>query len=59
MAFGDSGNDVTMLKTAGLSYALSSGHEIAKKAARFVTKSSNEKGGVGEIIKEYLTNLPK
>ena len=59
LAFGDSGNDVTMLKTAGLSYALSSGHEIAKKAARFVTKSSNEKGGVGEIIKEYLTNLPK
>jgi hypothetical protein len=59
MAFGDSGNDVTMLKSAEISYALVSGNQLAKKAAKFTTKSSNEDGGVGEIIKEYLTNFAK
>ncbi len=54
MAFGDSGNDITMLKTAGCSYAMSSGSELAKEAAKFVTKHGNNEGGVGEIIIEYL-----
>ena len=55
MAFGDSGNDATMLKAAGYSYALSSGNDLAKAAAKFVTKSGNNDGGVGRTIKEYLT----
>lgn len=55
MAFGDSGNDATMLKEAGCSFALSSGHDLAKAAAKFVTKSGNNDGGVGKTIKEYLT----
>lgn len=59
MAFGDSGNDATMLKAAGYSYALSSGNELAKEAARFVTKYGNNEGGVGETIKEYLTKYGK
>lgn len=55
MAFGDSGNDATMLKEAGISYALLSGNDLAKKAAKFVTKSGNSDGGVGKTIKEHLT----
>lgn len=54
MAFGDSGNDITMLKTAGCSYAMSSGSDVAKEAAKFVTKHGNNEGGVGEIIEDYL-----
>ena len=50
MAFGDSGNDATMLKAAGYSYALSSGNDLAKAAAKFVTKHGNGEGGVGETI---------
>lgn len=59
MAFGDSGNDATMLKEAGYSFALSSGNDLAKAAAKFVTKSGNGDGGVGETIKEYLTKQGK
>lgn len=59
MAFGDSGNDVTMLTEAEESYAMVSGNELAKEAAKHVTKLSNEDGGVGETIKEYLTNSEK
>lgn len=59
MALGDSGNDVTMLQEAGESYAMISGNELAKKAAKHITKLSNNDGGVGETIKEYLTNTEK
>lgn len=59
MAFGDSLNDATMLKYAGVSYALLSGKDAAKNAAKNITKSGNNEGGVGLAIKEYLTNSPK
>lgn len=56
MAFGDSGNDVTMLMFAGHSYAMNNGNEKAKNAARYVTKLSNSDGGVGDTIREVLIN---
>lgn len=59
MAFGDSLNDATMLKYAGVSYALLSGKDAAKNAAKNITKVGNNEGGVGLAIKEYLTNSPK
>lgn len=59
MAFGDSLNDATMLKYAGVSYALLSGKDAAKNAAKNITKAGNNEGGVGLAIKEYLTNSPK
>lgn len=59
MAFGDSLNDATMLKYAGVSYALLSGKDAAKNAAKNITKAGNNEGGVGLAIKEYLTNFPK
>lgn len=54
MAFGDSGNDVTMLKFAGHSYAMVNGNQKAKDAARYVTQLSNNDGGVGDTIREIL-----
>lgn len=54
MAFGDSANDVTMLKFAGYSYAMISGNQKAKDAAKYVTKLSNNEGGVGDTVKDVL-----
>ncbi len=54
MAFGDSGNDITMLECAGYSYAMKNGSDKAKKAAKFVTGSDNSEGGVGETIKKNI-----
>lgn len=54
MAFGDSANDVTMLKFAGYSYAMASGNQKAKDAAKYVTKLGNNEGGVGDTIKEVF-----
>lgn len=59
MAFGDSGNDATMLKYAGYSYAMVSGNQRAKESAKYVTKSGNNEGGVGEIIKDYLMKFER
>ena len=54
LAFGDSDNDRTMLEFVGHSYAMISGKDVAKKAAKNITKYSNEDGGVGKTIKEKL-----
>lgn len=54
MAFGDSANDVTMLKFAGYSYAMISGNQKAKDVAKYVTKLSNNEGGVGDTVKDVL-----
>lgn len=59
MAFGDSGNDVTMLQYAAHSYAMTSGNDLAKNAAKYVTRIGNSEGGVGDIINEYLTKFKK
>lgn len=50
MAFGDSANDVTMLKFAGMSYAMKNGNAAAKAAAKNITEKTNEEGGVGNTI---------
>ncbi len=44
MAFGDSGNDIPMLKAAGTGVAMGNGVEEAKAAADFVTKTVMEDG---------------
>lgn len=54
MVFGDSANDVTMLQFAGYSYAMINGNQKAKDAAKYVTKLSNNEGGVGDTVKEVL-----
>lgn len=57
MAFGDSGNDATMLMYAGYSYAMKSGNEKAKRCAKFQTCADNNEGGVGITINKYFGRL--
>lgn len=57
MAFGDSGNDATMLEYAEESYAMLNGNDKAKGIAKHITRKSNEEDGVGFEISYYLTNL--
>lgn len=56
MAFGDSGNDCEMLKTAGYSFATANAWDEAKKAAKSVTLS-NEDDGVAIQIEKYLESI--
>ena len=51
LAFGDSGNDVSMLRMAGVGVAMENGEPEAKEAADFVTKKNTEDGVVYAIEK--------
>ena len=44
MAFGDGENDADMLRCVGMGIAMGNGAEVAKKAARFVTRDIDEDG---------------
>lgn len=56
MAFGDSGNDCEMLRTAGYSFATANAWKEAKSAAKSITLS-NEDDGVAVQIEKYLENI--
>jgi len=53
-AIGDGANDVEMLQTAGLSFAVANSHEAAKKVSTHITSGSHGKG-VAEAIDRILT----
>lgn len=53
MAIGDSLNDVTLLRQAGISVAMENGVNEVKQAADFITLS-NEADGVAHAIKHFL-----
>ncbi len=53
MAFGDNGNDLGMMKMAKESYAVETGREEVKKAAKYIC-GSYEKKGVYEVMKSLL-----
>lgn len=50
-AFGDAGNDLTMIKEAGLGVCMSNGMQILKDVADYVTKS-NDESGISYAIKK-------
>lgn len=54
-AFGDSGNDLEMLKHAGYSYAMGNGQPEVKAIAKEII-SSNDENGVLLKIEELLQN---
>ena len=56
LAFGDSGNDVSMLRMAGVGVAMENGEPEAKEAADFVTKKNTE-GGVVYAIEKFVPEL--
>ncbi len=55
MAIGDEGNDLTMIKYAGLGVAMGNGIDEVKQAAQFVTKD-NAENGVAYAINKYVNN---
>lgn len=50
VCFGDASNDLSMLRGAGLSFAMRNGDTASKAAAGAITALSNNEGGVGETI---------
>ena len=53
MAIGDNNNDVSMLKAAGISYAMGNGSDEVKMLAKYIT-APNTEGGAGITIEEGL-----
>ena len=53
MAFGNTENDVPMLRLAGISYAVANADDIAKEAATH-TCPSNEEDGVAQVIEKLV-----
>lgn len=53
MAFGDSNNDLAMLRWAHYSFAMGNAVQEVKDAARFLTKS-NAEHGIAEAIRRYI-----
>lgn len=54
MAFGDSENDVSMLKYAGESYAMGNGEQAALESAKYIAKKNTEDGIAKAIEKDLL-----
>lgn len=52
MAFGDGGNDVPIIRRAGLGVAMGNGGESVKQAADYVTTSVDD-DGVARALREY------
>lgn len=53
MAFGDSENDIPMLRAAGLGVAMANADDAVKAAADFVTLSNND-NGIAAALEKYL-----
>ena len=53
-AIGDGGNDIEMLRTAGLSYAVANAAEAVKRASKRVTHSAHGEG-VAEAVDEIIS----
>ena len=56
MAFGDSENDLEMLKKAGIGVAMANGEEKVRKEAAFVCGDNNH-NGVSAFLKDYFKEL--
>lgn len=56
IAFGDSGNDVDMLRFAGIGVAMGNAEAIARDAADYVTKKNTE-DGIVYALERYMPEL--
>lgn len=53
IAFGDSENDIEMIKNSGVGVAMENAVEEVKKVSKYITKSNND-DGIFEFLKQYL-----
>lgn len=53
MAFGDSSNDLKMMKGVGIGVAMANAREDVKEAADYIT-ASNDEDGVAHFIEECV-----
>ncbi len=54
MSFGDSMNDESMIRLAGLSVAMANGLDCIKEQARYVTEFSNNQDGLARFVEEFV-----
>lgn len=54
MAFGDSMNDESMIRLAGMSVAMVNGLDSIKDMARYVTELSNNQDGLARFVEKYV-----
>lgn len=59
VAIGDGFNDISMLKLVEHSVAMNNADQIVKDSANYVSQLTNEEGGVGDFIINFLNNLEK
>ena len=52
MAFGDGGNDISMLKAAGVGVAMGNASDDVKSHAAYVTTSASE-DGIANALKHF------
>lgn len=58
MAFGDNGNDVTMLRAAGIGVAMGNAIPEAREAADIVTSSNDEEGIARVLAQHFAVDVP-
>ena len=54
MSFGDSMNDESMIRLAGLSVSMINGLDVIKDQARYVTEFSNNEDGLARFVEKYV-----
>ncbi len=54
MGFGDGGNDLALMKYAGVGVAMKNGKEDVKQAADTVTEYTNDEDGIAVFIENYV-----
>ncbi len=54
IACGDSCNDISMIKAAGMGVAMHNGEEELKTAADYVTQNGCDSDGVAEVIEKFI-----
>lgn len=54
MCFGDSYNDESMMRSAGLSVCMSNGKEDLKEVCRYVTRFDNNNDGIADFVNTWV-----
>ena len=54
MSFGDSMNDESMIRLAGMSVAMVNGLDSIKDMARYVTELSNNQDGLARFVDDFV-----